>query len=314
MQHLKEHRYDRVIESSEPKSGMPIYEFLNLKLIKNDNNPLIKMDGTFFVVSMATNYSHTLLDVIGAYYQFKDLYPDLIPIFIKENMKLKLREYKNLPLEEFAIDNNFIIIDLNKNNFLFEKAIIHNYFFSPVKIKNLISDDDIKQKIFYSNSIKKVLENIKKPEVKNFKKIYVSRGFANKNRKLSNNKHMAEFFTYDEKYDIKLENFFKSQGFDIIELEDLNLSEQIKIFSECIFLAGIEGTNLLNAIWMKDNTPVFKIKIFENYFSWENIFSSVNQNNIHECNIIGLNTDEGLNKIFNDFNKLFLSCNFHSIL
>ena len=302
---MKNFKYDNVVKSHEPLSKMPIYEFLNLHLYEDVNKETLIMDGTFFVVSMATNYSHSLLDVIGAYYQFKDIYPDLVPIFIKEKWNLKLFEYINLPLEEFAIKNNFKIIDFKENNFLFKKAIMHNYYFSPVLIEPLIMDNSSMQKIFYKNSTKKILKEIYYDSTIQDKYIYVSRKLMNKNRKLSDNKYLASNFTYDEEYDIKLEKYFLNNGFEIVDLWDYNLSQQINLFSRCKLIAGIQGTNLINSIWMNDNSKIFEIKIFENYFSWENIFKAANKNDIHTCNVINMNTQEGLNKIFSDFNKLF---------
>jgi hypothetical protein len=305
MKNDKKFKYDNVIKSYEPLSKMPIYEFSNLHLSEDINRETIIMDGIFFVVSMATNYTHALLDVIGAYYQFKEIYPDLIPIFIKEKMNLKLFKYISLPLEEFAINNNFKIINFEENNYLFKKAIMHNYYFSPVLLDPLIPDDSSMQKIFYKNSIKKILKEIKHDSNNPNKNIYVSRKLMNKNRKLSDNKYLASNFTYDEEYDIKLEEYFLSNGFEIVDLWDYNLSQQINLFSKCKVIAGIQGTNLINSIWMNDNSKIFEIKIFENFFSWNNIFSAANKKNIYKSNVVGLKTEEGLNKIFLDFNKLF---------
>jgi hypothetical protein len=305
MKNDKKFKYDNVIKSYEPLSKMPIYEFSNLHLFENINKETVIMDGIFFVVSMATNYTHALLDVIGAYYQFKEIYPDLIPIFIKEKMNLKLFKYISLPLEEFAIKNNFQIINFENNNYLFKKAIMHNYYFSPVLLDSLLIDDSPIQKIFYKNSIQKILKEIKYDSLNSNKCIYVSRKLINKNRKLSDNKYLAFNFTYDEEYDIKLEEYFLNNGFEIVDLWDYNLSQQIDLFSKCRIIAGIQGTNLINSIWMNDNSKIFEIKIFENYFSWNNIFEAANKKNIYTCNVVGLNTQEGLNKIFSNFNKLF---------
>lgn len=288
----------------EPLSQMPIYKFNELQIINNLDNETIRIDGTSFVVSFATNYSHALLDVIGAYYQFKKIYKNLNIIFIDDNVELKLKTYINLPLREFAKSNRFQIIDLKLYNYEFERAIIHDYFFSPIETPYTISDNDNIQKIFYSNSIKNIMQTIPDKSLSGSRKIFVSRKFANKNKKLSNNRHMAKFYTYDERYDIELENYFEKLGFEIVELEDYNLSDQIKMFSNCSIIAGVEGTTLMNSIWLPKNSLVFKIKIFEIDFSWENIFNAAEIFNIKTCNVVGMNTSDGLEKIFNEYESV----------
>ena len=267
-------------KKTELLSNLPIYEIFDLKLNKHITNKTVVLDELCFPISMSVNFAHALFDGIGAYYQLKKIYPDLIPIFIDETRKPGLIEYFSLPLKEFAEQNNFKIINLNKNNYIFKKVIIHNYYFSTIPILNfkdelIQNNDDLRQVKFYQNSINEILNNIKFENKLSNKKIYVSRRLANKDRKYHKNQAFAKQYTYDKKYDIEFENFFESKGFEIIDLEGYNLSEQINLFSQCNAFATIEGTALINSIWMPNNSKILSIKMYETYFPWDHI---INQN------------------------------------
>jgi hypothetical protein len=271
----------------EPLSNLPIYEVSDIKFIKNINNKTEIINDLCFLISMSVNYSHALLDGIGAYYQFKKLYPSLIPIFIDESRKPAQIEYKSVPLKEFAEKNNFKIININDNNYIFKNAIIHNYYFSSLPINSLNdilieNNDDDRQVKFYQNSIKEIIKNIKINKSNSFKKIYVSRKLANEDRKHHKNQFFAEKNTYDEKYDIEFEKFFISQGFEIIDLEGYTLSDQINLFSQCNIFATIEGTALINSIWMPNNSKILSIKMYETNFPWKSILNFQNKKNIFE--------------------------------
>jgi hypothetical protein len=311
---MRDYDYNYKSESFNKKveqfSELPIYEVFNVNLNKFNDNKTIFFEELCFLISMSGNYSHSLLDGIGAYYQLKKMYPDLIPIFIDEARKPALKEYKSVALKEFAIKNNFQIIDLNKNNYFFKKIITHNYYFSPIPIESLQDEviqenDDSRQIKFYQNSVKEVLKNINYKNTYSDKKIYISRRFANYDRKHHKNKHIAQNFTYDERYDDILESFFSSVGFEILELESYSFQEQINIFSESNIVVSIEGTGLMNCIWMNKNSKIFNIKIYETFFPWEKIINQDNDKIMITSNISKLKIKDGIDNTISMFNELF---------
>jgi capsular polysaccharide biosynthesis protein len=68
----------------------------------------------------------------------------------------------------------------------------------------------------------------------------------------------------------KIEEYFASIGFQIVELEKLNLIDEIKLISSVKVLAGIHGAGLANQIWMKEGGIVIDI-VNEEYWT-ESIF------------------------------------------
>jgi hypothetical protein len=72
------------------------------------------------------------------------------------------------------------------------------------------------------------------------------------------------------KNEIQIEEYFASIGFQIVELEKLNLIEEIKLISSVKVLAGIHGAGLANQIWMKEGGMVIDI-VNEEYWT-ESIF------------------------------------------
>ena len=71
-----------------------------------------------------------------------------------------------------------------------------------------------------------------------FRKIYISRN--NKSRELINETIIIETV--------------KKYGFEVVYPEELSLSEQIKLFSECQILVGQSGAGFTNLLFMQKNT------------------------------------------------------------
>ncbi len=94
---------------------------------------------------------------------------------------------------------------------------------------------------------------LKKKTFEPYRKIYVSRKNALR-RKFVNEEHVIELM---KKYD-----------FEIIELENATLKEQVTLFSETKCLVSMHGAALTNMLFMSNNT-----KVIELYRKKTNIFS-----------------------------------------
>lgn len=86
------------------------------------------------------------------------------------------------------------------------------------------------------------------------KKIYISRRYSKRSPKNEN----------------QIEEYFASIGFQIVELEKLNLLEEIELISSAKVLAGIHGAGLANQVWMKEGGVIIDI-VNEKYWT-ESIF------------------------------------------
>ena len=79
---------------------------------------------------------------------------------------------------------------------------------------------------------------------KNDRKIYVSRKA----------KQRRSFKNHDD-----VENVFLEFGFEIIYAEDLTFTQQLKLFSEACFIAGLHGAGLTNMIFANEGCQILEI-------------------------------------------------------
>ena len=114
-----------------------------------------------------------------------------------------------------------------------------------------------------------IAAGIKKPKIKTYKKIYMSRSAMNDNR------------TFGEE---KIEKIFEKNGFQIIHPEQIPFEEQIALVKSCKELAGTAGSALHLAFFMKPGGRVIQIK--------RNISLSDNINiQMMICDVCGLDID-----------------------
>lgn len=66
--------------------------------------------------------------------------------------------------------------------------------------------------------------------------------------------------------EVEIEAVFNSRGFEIVNLEDLNLLEKIQLFRDSLILAGIHGAGLVGMVWMQKGSMVLDIAN-ENYWT-----------------------------------------------
>lgn len=87
------------------------------------------------------------------------------------------------------------------------------------------------------------------------------------------NLSLGEIFKYVaerllvETYHDELEQFFLSQGYEIIDGSDYRLSEQIELFSRASSVAGVSGGGLVNAIFCNPDTKIYALAPTNTFYS-----------------------------------------------
>ena len=66
--------------------------------------------------------------------------------------------------------------------------------------------------------------------------------------------------------EIEIENLFKGHGFEVHQMEKLNLFDEIRLMSETLRLAGVHGSGLSNIIWMPPGGTMLDI-VNNNYWT-----------------------------------------------
>jgi hypothetical protein len=119
---------------------------------------------------------------------------------------------------------------------------------SPVKIRSLIMIEKGEDSGWPHPQDASTLQNFKKLVVDSMNildstKIYASR------RKVKRS----------PVNELEIEQLFASSGFQVYSLEDFNFYDEIKLISNCTFLAGVHGSALMNSIWMSPGSTVYEI-------------------------------------------------------
>jgi capsular polysaccharide biosynthesis protein len=76
------------------------------------------------------------------------------------------------------------------------------------------------------------------------KKIYISRVYSSRS----------------PSFELNLQEYLKSCGWNIMIAEQLSLAEQIRAVSSAEVLMGVHGAGLSHALWMKPNTKLVEIR------------------------------------------------------
>ncbi len=135
--------------------------------------------------------------------------------------------------------------DKSKYSFKFEKLILSNSSFSPHHIhpgQNMAQDTVNFIENFFKPLILKKISS--KPLIQKNRKIFISRENA-KSRKLINS--------------IEIEKILKFYNFEIINLENIPVLEQYRIFFDAKITMGVHGAGLTNALFMDRGSRLLEI-------------------------------------------------------
>lgn len=130
-----------------------------------------------------------------------------------------------------------------------QRKIIRINAFETVKVKELIVADYVNCGELFPVWKKELLTEFKNSVIRssstNFTKIYLLRG-KQKIRQLIGEERLI--------------SILKRCGFEIVDMQVLNVTEQIKIISSAQIVVGLHGAALTNTIFCKDGTRVIEIR------------------------------------------------------
>ena len=193
-----------------------------------------------------SQWGHYLLDVIGRLWYALD-----------NNIKIIYTGYLNVPT---IIEGNFLellkLLGINEDRLLRINKV--------TKFKSvIIPDTSICTAKFYTKEYKKLIDVIidnalKNYELKDNRKVYCS-------RKHFTHRRTAEFGEEN------IESIFSINGYEIVYMEELSLTDQIRLLNECKEIVSISGTLVHNAMFIRNNYCNFTI-LNKTYNINENIY------------------------------------------
>ncbi len=155
---------------------------------------------------------------------------DSVDYFLVPNYKYGFnREY----LSHFDIPEHKIINGLEEDHIQADNLIVTSEVRREEHLPKWACD-------FYYNNF------VTGREVKNAgRRIYIARGDAARNRKLSNEAELIEVL--------------KKQGFEILYLTRVAVKDQVKIFNDAAFIVAVHGGGLSNLVFCEPGTTVLEI-------------------------------------------------------
>lgn len=249
------------------------FDFENLiihNLKTSDSQDLIKYDGQVYLFPMFLAYGHSLMDVYAQYKILKLKYPDLKPVLFEDSSRRFFAVHNNISKDLMAILNQTEIIDISKNNYEFEQIIAFFDLSETLPIQRYVpfcncymgtekcgTSEWFKYNYLAIDTIRKDFEEYIVP--RKFRKIFISRERYNQRylERINELKSQQRYYK-DEK---QLEDFFKSEGYEIVYAEDYGLIDQIKLFSEAKTIASVAGAGLFNLLWSNQDTKIIEIMI-----------------------------------------------------
>ena len=296
---------------ADPNFGIKITELEDFSINNNQENTH-HFYGTYFPVKYSIHYGITLMDYIGPYLELKKIYKDLKLIFFKSDIVERF-ELSNQDLIKYF---NSEVIDINLNNYSFDKIILYPIEIPVIPFESYGKDkalDEFEESVrqLRINSIKEVVKEFTQYKSNNHNKnIYVTRSFVNKihaSRK-ENHNYYKQYRVHDFVYDEELDNIFKTNKYDVIEFFNKTFFEQINISSSANIYICARGSSLLNAIWCHDNTKIILIDLQQQYkeydFYWTEILNAANKKIYKNIDVSNLNPTDGINYIVKEINNL----------
>jgi len=199
--------------------------------------------GILGVQDWAKNYFHWMTEMLPRIAAMNHHHPDF-PVLIPAN-------YLNYP---------FIVESLQQLNIDFQSFDVrHTLKVNTLKAIQVPHVGRFNEALmhFFRDKFMKVGASVSHP----FRLLYVSRDKA-KRRKIKNEDEVFELL--------------KLKGFEKVNLEELKLMDQVKLFQEARIVLGCHGAGLANIMFMQKNQTVIELKSDNNnywcYFSLARVF------------------------------------------
>lgn len=264
---MKKIKYSKIEESKFLDFDFNNITLYNLEI--DNKEEVIKYTGQIFLFSMFLPYGHSLMDVYAQYKILKLKYPDLKPVLFEDSSRGLLAKNNNISADIVKmLDYKQEIIDVSKYSYLFDEVIMFFDVSDTLPIQRYVpfcncymgTEDCGNSEWFKYNYL--AIDIIRKDfnayiELNKNRNIFISREKYNAEYlKVMEEPRSKQRYYKDEK---KLEDFFRSNGYEIIYAEDYGLVEQIKMFSEAKTIASVSGAGLFNLLWCNEQTKGIEI-------------------------------------------------------
>ncbi len=201
---------------------------LREKEIKKKSQTISLIKGNFFLLGAEENYWHFLIDFVPRLICLKYLSENDIKVVISDKVPLKFLNFIKKICSLIGI-KNIIYHKLSQDNLI--------YFFDKL---TFTSRPNIEfSSIFFHKTLNTL---IKKQKCRN---LYVKRG-ATKRRKVLNENKLIESL--------------KSYKYEVIDCFELDIEEQIKIFSKAKNIIMPSGASMANLLFVPDKINVIEIR------------------------------------------------------
>jgi hypothetical protein len=248
-----------------------IYDF------RTDLNPFLKRKTTisekaFILDLVGYAHFHFIFDKLAQYEFIKKLDPE-INLYVltdsyhakeKSNILKDIKSVYSIPESNiFDIDSgekylfkNIFFIWSTHNDF-FKHTFINDIYFGPWDAKK-----DFKT---YIETIYPLLrarfQVYIKPRVDNDLKIFISR--FNQHEHFGRDKDKVRYISKND--ELELEKFFKYKGYIICTVDDMDLSEQIGLYSGASRIASLKSSGLVNTIFCGRDSEIISINLDDEY-------------------------------------------------
>lgn len=245
---------------------------LNIHNLKIDNKTdQITYNGQVFLFSMFLPFGHSLMDVYAQYKILKLKYPELRPVLFEDSSRGLLAQDNNISKDLINIlDYKEEIIDVSKNTYVFDELIMFFDVSDTLPIQRYFpfcncymgtepcgTSEWFKYNYLAIDIITKDLSL--HTESNKFRKIFISREKYNqKYLKIMEESRSQQRYYKDEK---RLEDFLRSEGYEIVYAEEFGLVEQVKLFSQAKTIVSVSGSGLFNLLWGNQETKGIEIMV-----------------------------------------------------
>ena len=197
-----------------------------LKYLLRKSDPIRIDKGCFVTDNKSFNYFHWYLDSVPRLIEIKEKFPDIILLLPKKiSDQLFVQQFCS------AFDIDFIELHENKT----------------YKVDTLVSVNNIAPT---GNFRKKNLEKI----ISLFSNLNIDKESKSKRIWISRQNSLTKIENF-----IELTKLLKNFDIDVINLEDLDLREQVKLFKSIEFVGGLHGAGFTNLIHSND-TKVLEVR------------------------------------------------------
>jgi hypothetical protein len=208
------------------------------------------------------------MDAYAQYNILKLKYPDLKPVCFEDSRRGFSAVNNNISKDIMNMLNESEIIDIFSNNYVFEQVIAFFDLSETLPIPRYVpfcecymgteicgTSEWFKYNYLAIDIIRKDFESYM--ATNKFRNVFISRERYNKAylEKIDEFRSQQRYYKNEK----ELEDFFRSEGYEIVYAEDYGLIDQIKLFSEAKTIASVAGAGLFNLLWGNEDTTVLEI-------------------------------------------------------